>query len=238
MTERTEQVDLLDVLAGMRPDPVAEELGWPLVEREQLRQEILAGAALAPRSRVTGPRRRWIGALAAAAAIVVTAWLVVPAFHGTGMPAEPAGPATSPTASTPVPGTAGPGTASPSTTPTPSAGPITARCRPASRSVLVSANDVGNVGGYARFVSGQMVKADHGWWMVAVKAEVTNPEYRNVNGINDEGLMAFATDEPSGDSHWIPLSDQAEWDGETPTGEVLPRWSEYRAAALDCVRGR
>lgn len=123
-------------------------------------------------------------------------------------------------------------------------GPIQNRvaCVALSKTLLRDANNVGNVGGDARYVSGRMVKAGHGWWFVAVKAEINNPESKNVNGINDEGLMAFVTNAPSGGSRWVPLSDMAEsdeerkWDGVTPTGDRIPGWRDYREAALNCLR--
>lgn len=132
--------------------------------------------------------------------------------------------------------------------PTPSTaatvGPIQdeVECVALSKSLLSDANYLGNVGGYARFVSGQMVKAGRGWWFIAVKARISHPEYKNVNGINDEGLMAFVTNVPSGGSRWVPLSDRAlwdderKWDGVTPTGERILGWRDYREAALNCVR--
>ena len=187
-----------------------------------------------PHRRSASPSMRW---LAAAAALVVAAGLVWTLSRLAPMSAPVVGTPmlhplpTATSRSTPA-----------SATPTAGRGASDAvaasRCEPLGAALLTDAERAGNVGGTVRFVSGQMVKTTQGWWLLAVKAQVDDPEYARVNGIDKDGLMAFATDAPGGGSHWIPLSDQAQWDGTTATGARITDWVAYRERALDCVRRR
>lgn len=117
------------------------------------------------------------------------------------------------------------------------ADPETAKCVPLSRSLLQEANERGNLGRAARFTSGQMVEAGDHWWFLAVRA-TTEPGYEKVNGIRN-GRMAFVTNQPSGGSAWVPLSDalvqSGDWDGTLPSGYQIPNWEAFRAAALKCL---
>lgn len=112
---------------------------------------------------------------------------------------------------------------------------VEATCQPMNADLLAAANRAGKVGRQARFVTGHMVQATPQWWLVAVEAEISDPDYATANGLDDNNLMAFATNAPSGGSDWVPLGRQADWDGTTPTGENLPLWREYRLIALGCA---
>ncbi|MFT3861982.1 hypothetical protein [Micropruina sp.] len=138
---------------------------------------------------------------------------------------------TSPTSSTASSPTLTPGAT------TSVADPETAKCKPLSRSLLNEANERGRLGKAARFTSGQMVKASDHWWFVAARA-TTEPGYEKVNGIRN-GRMAFVTNQPSGGSSWVPLSDalvqSGDWDGTLPNGDEIPDWEAFRATALKCL---
>lgn len=113
--------------------------------------------------------------------------------------------------------------------------PPSVTCEPLGTDLLSAANQAGELDDRALFVDGQMVQATGDWWFVAVKADVTDSEYAKASGINDQDLMAFATNAPSGGSDWIPLGTRADWDGTTPTGESIPEWRNYRLSALGCA---
>lgn len=164
---------------------------------------------------------RW--SLAAIPVLAVVALAIWPPTSEAPISATPA-PAPTITVDLPVP-----------STPTP-APTSSLACSPVDSELLRGLDEAANVGGYVRFVEGQMIHAIGNWWLIAGKAQIDDPEYRNVNGINDEGLLAFASNAPAGGRNWVRLSNTAEWDGTTPTGETITNWRELRTAVLDCVR--
>ncbi len=164
---------------------------------------------------------RW--SLAAIPVLAVAALAIWPPTGGAPISATPA----------PAPTVTAALTAPSAPTQAPTSSPA---CSPIDSELLRGLNEATNVGGYVRFVEGQMIHAAGDWWLIAGKAQIDNPEYKNVNGINDDGLLAFASNAPAGGRNWVRLSDEAEWDGTTSTGETITNWRELRTAVLGCAR--